>query len=67
MLEKIKDFKNDAEEVYEGIDGTLINSKYWPVWYFIKGHVIGCVIIYWLLIVGAGITHKKWGLVDRES
>lgn len=67
MIEKIKAFKEDAEEVYEGIDGTLINSKYWPVWYFIKGHIIACVGIYWILILGSAITHKKLGFIDRES
>lgn len=67
MIEKIKEFKNDAEEVYEGIEETLSQAKFWPVWYFLKVHIIGCVIIYWLLTIGAGITHKKWDLVDRES
>lgn len=67
MIEKIKEFKNDVEEVYNGIDETLSEAKFWPIWYFVKGHIIGCVIIYWLLVITATVTHKKWGLIDGES
>ena len=63
----IKKFKEDLKNIAIGIEDTLDGTTFWPLWYFIKGHIIGCVIIYWLLVIGAAITGKKWDLVEKDQ
>ena len=63
----IKNLKEDYVKICVGIEETLDDTVLWPFWYFIKGHIIGCVIVYWLIVIGAAITGKKWDLVERDQ
>ena len=62
----IKTLKEDYVKIHDGIDDVLMDTVLWPVWYFIKGHIEGCVIVYWFFIITALITKKKWSLVERD-
>ena len=65
-LTMIKTLKEDYVKIHDGIDDVLMDTVLWPVWYFIKGHIEGCVIVYWFFIITALITKKKWSLVERD-
>ena len=67
MLEKIKNWFDEVIEDIIQISDAIGNTKHWCLFAFLKGHVIGCVIIYWLIVLSALVTGKVWNLEDRDQ
>lgn len=65
MLKKFKNWLDEVVEDMEQISDAISNTKHWCLFAFLKGHVEGCVVVYWVIILSALITRKKWDLVDR--